>query len=82
MKPGQYRTAEAQGAAWHLRHPHAYLRPPLSKGADRAASMRRMHPFPDYLKVRERLGIERTVVVQPSTYGTDNRCTIEADESA
>ena len=30
-----------------------------------------------YLKVRQRLGIERTVVVQPSTYGTDNRCTLE-----
>ena len=26
----------------------------------------------------ERLGIERTVVVQPSTYGMDNRCTLEA----
>src|SRR5438128_3723274 len=32
----------------------------------------------NYLKVRARLGIERTVVVQPSTYGTDNRCTLEA----
>jgi D-galactarolactone isomerase len=32
----------------------------------------------DYLKVRARLGIERTVVVQPSTYGTDNRCTLDA----
>lgn len=31
-----------------------------------------------YLKVRMRLDIERTVVVQPSTYGTDNRCTLEA----
>jgi D-galactarolactone isomerase len=31
-----------------------------------------------YLKIRERLGIERTVVVQPTTYGTDNRCTLEA----
>ena len=27
--------------------------------------------------MRARLGIERTVVVQPSTYGTDNRCTLE-----
>lgn len=35
-------------------------------------------PVADYLKVRARLGIERTVVVQPSTYGTDNRCTLEA----
>ncbi|MGB7258652.1 MAG: amidohydrolase family protein [Pseudolabrys sp.] len=33
---------------------------------------------PDYRKVTARLGIERTVVVQPSAYGTDNRCTLEA----
>ena len=33
---------------------------------------------PDYLAVRKRLGIERTVVVQPSAYGADNRCTMEA----
>ena len=32
----------------------------------------------DYLKVRKRLGIARTVVVQPTVYGTDNRCTLEA----
>jgi D-galactarolactone isomerase len=31
----------------------------------------------DYLKVRARLGITRTVVVQPSTYGKDNRCTLQ-----
>jgi D-galactarolactone isomerase len=35
-------------------------------------------PVSEYLKVRERLGIERTVVVQPTTYGTDNRCTLAA----
>ena len=32
----------------------------------------------DYLKIRSRLGVERNVVVQPSTYGKDNRCTLEA----
>ena len=32
----------------------------------------------DYLKVRARLGIARTVVVQPSTYGKDNTCTLAA----
>jgi|SRR6202166_2390025 len=32
----------------------------------------------DYLKIRSRLGLERNVVVQPSTYGKDNRCTLEA----
>ena len=30
------------------------------------------------MKVRERLGIERTIVVQPTTYGTDNSCTLAA----
>jgi D-galactarolactone isomerase len=33
---------------------------------------------PEYLKLRERLGIARTVVVQPTSYGTDNHCTLEA----
>lgn len=32
----------------------------------------------DYTKVRERLGIERTIFVQPTTYGTDHRCVLEA----
>jgi D-galactarolactone isomerase len=32
----------------------------------------------DYRKLQARLGIERVVVVQPSTYGKDNACTMEA----
>src|SRR5262245_63640057 len=35
-------------------------------------------PVSAYLKMCRRLGIERTVVVQPSTYGKDNRCTLKA----
>jgi len=35
-------------------------------------------PTPDYLAMRKRLGIARTVVVQPSGYGFDNTCTLEA----
>lgn len=35
-------------------------------------------PLADYRKVQERLGLERTVIVQPTSYGTDNRCTLEA----
>jgi D-galactarolactone isomerase len=35
-------------------------------------------PVAEYLKVCKRLGIERYVVVQPSGYGTDNSCTLEA----
>jgi D-galactarolactone isomerase len=33
---------------------------------------------PEYEQIRKRLGIEHTVVVQPTAYGTDNRCTLEA----
>ena len=32
----------------------------------------------DYRQVQARLGLERVVVVQPTSYGTDNRCTMEA----
>ena len=31
-----------------------------------------------YREVQRRLGLERVVVVQPSAYGTDNRCTMDA----
>jgi D-galactarolactone isomerase len=32
---------------------------------------------PTYRELQRRLGIERAVVVQPTAYGTDNRCTLE-----
>ncbi|RAI02434.1 amidohydrolase [Acuticoccus sediminis] len=32
----------------------------------------------DYRKVQARLGLERTVIVQPVTYGFDNSCTMDA----
>lgn len=32
----------------------------------------------DYRKLQQRIGTTRTVVVTPSTYGTDNRCTLDA----
>lgn len=31
-----------------------------------------------YREVRERLGLERVVIVQPTGYGTDNSCTLDA----
>lgn len=34
--------------------------------------------LPDYRAMADTLGIARTVVVQPSVYGTDNACTAEA----
>lgn len=47
----------------------------------RAATAKIVHGdalVPEYESIRKRLGIERTVVVQPTAYGTDNRCTLEA----
>lgn len=35
-------------------------------------------PLAAYRKLQERLGTSRTVVVQPSTYGTDNTCMLDA----
>ena len=32
----------------------------------------------DYKKVQQRLSLERVVIVQPTTYGTDNSCTLDA----
>jgi D-galactarolactone isomerase len=32
----------------------------------------------EYVRMRERVGIERTIVVQPTVYGFDNRCTLDA----
>lgn len=32
----------------------------------------------DYLRIRERLGLGRVVVVQSTAYGTDNECTLDA----
>jgi D-galactarolactone isomerase len=32
----------------------------------------------DYRALQARLGLERVVVVQPTVYGTDNRCTLDA----
>jgi predicted TIM-barrel fold metal-dependent hydrolase len=37
-------------------------------------------PIAQYLGVAQALGIERMVVVQPSVYGTDNACTLDATE--
>ncbi len=34
--------------------------------------------IPHYLRVAEALGIGRMVIVQPSVYGTDNRCSLDA----
>ena len=38
----------------------------------------RFAPLEVYRAMLDRLGIERTVIVQPSLYGLDNRCTLDA----
>jgi D-galactarolactone isomerase len=46
-----------------------------------AAKTRRREPaapVSEYRKLQRALGLERVVVVQPTAYGTDNRCTLEA----
>ncbi len=35
-------------------------------------------PVDAYRRVMDRLGLTRVVIVQPSAYGTDNRCTLDA----
>src|SRR5689334_6525782 len=45
--------------------PNATLRPPDAH-------------VDDYRRLQRRLGTARNVVVTPSTYGTDNRCTLDA----
>ena len=35
-------------------------------------------PVEDYLALAKKLGIERLVFVQPSAYGRDNRCMLDA----
>ena len=35
-------------------------------------------PVETYRQVRARLGLSRNVIVQPTTYSTDNRCTLDA----
>ncbi len=59
-------------------HMHIYdTRVPFAKGAKITHGDALV---PEYLKVRERLGIERTVVVQPAGYGFDNTVTLNAME--
>jgi D-galactarolactone isomerase len=48
---------------------------PLSKNARRQEPDA---PVSAYRQMQQRLGLERVVVVQPTAYGTDNRCTLEA----
>ena len=77
-------TTSSGGAAPRLKapagacdtHMHVYDKKyPLAPTAVSAAPDA---PVEGYLVIQRRLGLSRTVVVQPSAYGKDNRCTLEA----
>ncbi len=59
---------------------HAHVFGPLARfpyAADRSYTPDEA-PVEDYLRVLGELELERAVIVQPSVYGLDNRCTVEA----
>jgi D-galactarolactone isomerase len=72
-KPGPNLNVEAGATDTHMHiyepeypmAPTALLAPPDGK-------------LDDYKKVQHRLGLERVVIVQPTTYGIDNSCTLDA----
>jgi len=71
---GQGKAGLAPGAC----DTHLHIYDPRYPYAD-AAGLRPAPATPaQYLAMRRALGLERAVVVQPSSYGTDNRCTLQA----
>src|SRR4029078_5723676 len=63
-----------RGAVGPHRHvdPHRYPTAPTAVVTPTDASVA------DYLEARNRIGVDRTVVVQPSSSGLDNTCTLDA----
>ncbi|HYF07955.1 MAG TPA: amidohydrolase family protein, partial [Acetobacteraceae bacterium] len=74
-KPSWRGPAGSTDCHFHIFGP--YDRFPLDAGRhyDPVAAL-----IPAYLRVAQALGIERMVVVQPSVYGTDNECSLDAAE--
>ena len=56
----------------HIYRPDRYPYPPGPAAQPPVSSVE------SYRAMLSRIGVERTVVVQPAAYGTDNRCTVEA----
>jgi D-galactarolactone isomerase len=59
-------------------HLHIYGTKEQYPVAPTAAAPPPFAPLEAYRKVMARIGIERAVIVQPSAYGFDNRCTMDA----
>jgi predicted TIM-barrel fold metal-dependent hydrolase len=58
-------------------HMHVFGPPARYPGAPTRQYSPTLMPFEAYAPVAQRLGIERVVLVQPSAYGTDNRCLLD-----
>lgn len=62
-------------------HMHVFGDPTRYPGApDRTYQPTEM-PLDKYLPIAQRLGLERFVIVQPSAYGADNSCTLDAHKA-
>ena len=59
-------------------HMHVFGPPDLYPPAASRSYTPRPAPFPAYRSVASTLGLERVVFVQPSAYGADNRCMLDA----
>ena len=57
---------------------HMHIYDPRFTPQNPASIPQRQGTVADYRKVRERLGLERVVIVQPTGYGNDNSCTLNA----
>jgi len=74
QEPSRPRIAVPRGACdchMHIYTPGYALRPGASTSSQPAT-------LADYRKLQQRLGLTRTVIVQPSAYGFDNSCTLAA----
>ena len=58
-------------------HMHVFGPPAIYPGAPGRLYSPTDMPFASYLPVAARLGLHRVVLVQPSAYGTDNRCMLD-----
>lgn len=75
-----YRRMRDEHAAhirWRVRLPHPRVRRRLSPAASATFTPPRA-PASAYRDVQRALGLSRVIVVQPTGYGFDNRCTLSA----
>ena len=57
---------------------HVHVYEPGFPAAPTATFALPVAPLADYRRVRQALGVQRVVLVQPTGYGADNRCLLAA----